>query len=254
MDTDLHKVIHSKNVLSNDHMQYFLYQILRGLKYIHSADVIHRDLKPPNLLVNENCDLKICDLGLARGVDNSAVLTEYVVTRWYRAPEVMVASEYSKQIDVWSVGCIFAELLGKKALFPGKDYISQMELIFSIIGTPSEEDMKTVTNENAFQFIRNLKPQKKVPFKSLYPKAHPDALDLLEKMLTFNPNKRITVDDALAHPYLASLSTEGDLKGDDNLCKAKFDFKFEDEVLDKKGLQRNFWKEIYHYRPWLKKE
>jgi serine/threonine protein kinase len=256
MDTDLHKVIYSKNTLSNEHIQYFVYQMLRGLKYIHSADVIHRDLKPPNLLVNENCDLKICDLGLARGVNDQVEMTEYVVTRWYRAPEVMCAAEYSKQIDVWSVGCILAELLGKKPLFPGQDYISQMELIFSIVGTPSDEDMKTVTNENAFQFIRKLKKQKRVPFEKLYPQATAECLDLLDKMLTFNPHKRITVEQALAHPYLSSLVTDRDLHSSDNVCKDKFDFTFEDKLQDdlsKSTLQKMFWEEIYNYRPHLKK-
>ena len=135
METDLHRIIYSKQKLSIDHVQYFIYQVLRGLKYIHSADVIHRDLKPSNLLVNSNCDLKICDFGLARGIHPShgegrggtMLLTEYVVTRWYRAPEIMLAChEYSKPIDIWSVGCIFAELILRKPYFPGDDYIDQV--------------------------------------------------------------------------------------------------------------------------------
>ena len=136
METDLHRIIYSKQKLSIDHAQYFIYQLLRGLKYIHSADVIHRDLKPSNLLVNSNCDLKICDFGLARGIGEkqtdcqggTMLLTEYVVTRWYRAPEIMLAChEYSKQIDMWSVGCIFAELIQRKPYFPGEDYIDQVQ-------------------------------------------------------------------------------------------------------------------------------
>jgi serine/threonine protein kinase len=108
MDTDLHYIIHSKQALTDDHIQYFIYQVLRGLKAIHSAKVLHRDLKPNNLLVNKNCDLKICDFGLARGVDDSRTqqLTEYVVTRWYRAPELLVENAtYDQGIDIWSVGC-----------------------------------------------------------------------------------------------------------------------------------------------------
>lgn len=138
METDLHRIIYSKQKLSIDHVQYFIYQVLRGLKYIHSADVIHRDLKPSNLLVNSNCDLKICDFGLARGVHQgfaaegrggTMLLTEYVVTRWYRAPEIMLAChEYSKPIDIWSVGCIFAELILRKPYFPGDDYIDQVRI------------------------------------------------------------------------------------------------------------------------------
>ena len=140
METDLYRIIYSKQSLSLDHVQYFIYQVLRALKYIHSANVLHRDLKPSNLLVNSNCDLKVCDFGLARGVLDSdqmrdtskqqVMLTEYVVTRWYRAPEIMLAChEYDKPVDVWSTGCILAELLARKPYFPGEDYIDQVSLL-----------------------------------------------------------------------------------------------------------------------------
>lgn len=144
METDLHRIIYSKQKLSIDHVQYFIYQVLRGLKYIHSCRVLHRDLKPSNLLVNSNCDLKICDFGLARGIpgdeqreaagrNGTLLLTEYVVTRWYRAPEIMLAChEYSYPIDVWSVGCIFAELVLRKPYFPGDDYIDQVRVCAAI--------------------------------------------------------------------------------------------------------------------------
>ena len=139
METDLYRIIYSKQSLSIDHVQYFIYQVLRALKYIHSANVLHRDLKPSNLLVNSNCDLKVCDFGLARGVFDSEqmnegerpLLTEYVVTRWYRAPEIMLAChEYDKPVDVWSTGCILAELLARKPYFPGEDYIDQVRSLF----------------------------------------------------------------------------------------------------------------------------
>lgn len=142
METDLYRIIYSKQSLSLDHVQYFIYQVLRALKYIHSANVLHRDLKPSNLLVNSNCDLKVCDFGLARGVFDSEqmkdsskrhLLTEYVVTRWYRAPEIMLAChEYDKPVDIWSTGCILAELLARKPFFPGEDYIDQVIIEFSV--------------------------------------------------------------------------------------------------------------------------
>jgi mitogen-activated protein kinase 3 len=117
-------------------LQYFLYQLLRGLKYIHSANVIHRDLKPSNLLLNANCDLKICDFGLARPNTENEFMTEYVVTRWYRAPELLLnSSDYTAAIDVWSVGCIFLELMNRKPLFPGKDHVHQMRLLTQVIET-----------------------------------------------------------------------------------------------------------------------
>jgi tRNA A-37 threonylcarbamoyl transferase component Bud32 len=154
METDLHRIIYSKQKLSIDHTQYFIYQVLRGLKYIHSCRVLHRDLKPSNLLVNSNCDLKICDFGLARGIardpndaahlgtsggqSGTMLLTEYVVTRWYRAPEIMLAChEYSYPIDVWSVGCIFAELILRKPYFPGDDYIDQVRVAVQCVSRKS---------------------------------------------------------------------------------------------------------------------
>ncbi|KAI7750932.1 hypothetical protein M8C21_031273 [Ambrosia artemisiifolia] len=133
MDTDLHQIIRSSQPLTNDHCQYFLYQILRGLKYIHSANVLHRDLKPSNLLLDANCDLKICDFGLARTTSETDFMTEYVVTRWYRAPELLLnCSEYTAAIDIWSVGCILMEIILREPLFPGKDYVQQLSLITQV--------------------------------------------------------------------------------------------------------------------------
>jgi serine/threonine protein kinase len=116
---------------------------------MHSANVIHRDLKPSNILLNKQCDVKICDLGLGRGYkEEEEAKTEYVVTRWYRAPEVILnASEYTKAIDIWSVGCILAELLGRTALFPGENYLDQIQRIISVLGTPGHEDMSYIGNE-----------------------------------------------------------------------------------------------------------
>jgi mitogen-activated protein kinase 1/3 len=206
METDLHKLLKTQTI-SNEHVCYFLYQILRGLKYIHSANVLHRDLKPSNLLLNTNCDLKICDFGLARIADpdhdHTGFLTEYVATRWYRAPEIMLNSKgYNKSIDVWSVGCILAEMLNNKPLFPGKHYLDQLNHILNIIGSPSDEDLNCIQNDRARLYLVNLARKPKVPFERMFPNADPLALDLLEKMLTFNPNKRITVEEALAHEYL----------------------------------------------------
>lgn len=103
------------------------------MKYIHSANVIHRDLKPSNLLLNANCDLRICDFGLARPTAENEFMTEYVVTRWYRAPELLLNStDYTAAIDVWSVGCIFMELMNKQPLFPGRDHVHQMRLLTEV--------------------------------------------------------------------------------------------------------------------------
>jgi len=212
MDTDLHYVIHSKQPLSEAHTRYFLYQILSGMRSVHARNVLHRDLKPGNVLVNKNCDVKICDFGLARGMADSGEaekqrdMTEYVVTRWYRAPELLVDNPgYSTAIDVWAVGCIFAEMIGRKALFPGTDYLDQLRRIIDVLGTPSDDDLAFMTNEQAVAFLRSLPLRPGKRWEELFPDVSPQAAELLSMMLTFNPADRCTMEDALMSRYLAPL-------------------------------------------------
>ncbi|KAK6125653.1 hypothetical protein DH2020_040602 [Rehmannia glutinosa] len=157
MDTDLHQLIRSPQPLSNDHCRFFIFQLLRGLKYLHSANILHRDLKPGNLLVNANCDLKICDFGLARtGCDNGEIMTEYVVTRWYRAPEILVSCDnYGPSVDMWSVGCILAEILGRKPIFQGTSSLHQLKLIVTVLGSQSEADLEFIDKPKAKMFSYN---------------------------------------------------------------------------------------------------
>jgi serine/threonine protein kinase len=141
-------------------------QILRGLKYIHSADVLHRDLKPGNLLLNASCDLKICDFGLARTREAPTNMTEYVVTRWYRPPELFLqgSESYTTAIDIWSVGCIIGEMLGRRPLCAGESYPEQLKLIIKLIGMPTEEEMKYLENERERDYLRQHYGKYKVTF------------------------------------------------------------------------------------------
>ncbi|TPX68653.1 hypothetical protein CcCBS67573_g07108 [Chytriomyces confervae] len=186
MEADLHQIIYSDQSLSDPHLQYFMYQLCRGLKYIHSANVLHRDLKPSNLLVNADCELKICDFGLARGLaggaEDSGFLTEYVATRWYRAPEII---------------------------------------------------MVPVTRKSQV-YIRSLPKKIKIPWNYLFPHATPEALAFLEELLKFDPSKRMTVEQALAHPYLEAYHN---LECEPSHPHA-FDFGFEslDSIEDMKGV------------------
>ncbi|KAJ1742470.1 mitogen activated protein kinase [Coemansia sp. RSA 989] len=229
MEADLQLIIRSGQPLTDPHYQYFLYQVCRGLKYIHSAGVLHRDLKPSNLLVNANCSLRICDFGLARGLaetpeGNIGFMTEYVATRWYRAPEIMLSFlSYTKAIDIWSVGCIFAELLGGKPLFKGRDYVDQLNQILQILGTPDDATLSRIGSERAQMYIRSLPYMPKVPWEHIFPNATPLALDLLERLLDFDPSTRITIDEILAHPYLKAYhNPEGEIS-----CPVSCDMSFE---------------------------
>lgn len=255
MDTDLHQIITSDQPLSDEHCQYFTYQILKALKHIHSASVLHRDLKPSNILVNGNCDLKICDFGLARVADpmeDSQNLTIYVATRWYRAPEIILSGgDYSKSVDMWSVGCIIAEILGRKPLFPGRDYMHQLGLVINVIGSPSAADLEHIHAERARRFIETrLSKIEPVNLADLFPQATPVLLDLLSRMLIFNPKRRITVEDALAHPYLENLHDPED----EPVCSRVFNFEFDQEnvELDKSALRRLIWEEMLVYHPDLR--
>jgi serine/threonine protein kinase len=142
MDTDLAEIIKSGHILSGQHLKYFTFQLLQALKYMHAAHIVHRDLKPRNLLINKDCTLKVADFGLARiyNDDNSstiAAMTEYVTTRWYRAPEVLVGwGKYGSAVDMWSTGCILAELINREPILPGKECWHQLSLICQLLGKP----------------------------------------------------------------------------------------------------------------------
>ncbi|KAF7244321.1 Serine/threonine-protein kinase NLK [Varanus komodoensis] len=193
-----------------------------GLKYLHSAGILHRDIKPGNLLVNSNCVLKICDFGLARveELDESRHMTQEVVTQYYRAPEILMGSRhYSSAIDVWSVGCIFAELLGRRILFQAQSPIQQLDLITDLLGTPSLEAMRTACEGAKAHILRGPHKQPSLPvLYTLSSQATHEAVHLLCRMLVFDPSKRISAKDALAHPYL----DEGRLRYHTCMCKCCF--------------------------------
>ncbi|KAL8136651.1 hypothetical protein V2J09_002652 [Rumex salicifolius] len=251
MDTDLHQIIRSNQDLTDDHCQYFLYQILRGLKYIHSAHVLHRDLKPSNLLLNANCDVKICDFGLARTTSETDFMTEYVVTRWYRAPELLLnCSEYTAAIDIWSVGCIMMEIVRREPLFPGKDYVQQLGLINELLGSPEDSDLGFLRSDNAKRYVKQLPHVPKESFLQKFPNVSPVALDLAEKMLVFDPRKRITVEEALNHPYLCGLHEINE----EPVCPSHFVFDFEQSSLDEDDIKELIWKETLKFNPETKME
>ncbi|KAF8379575.1 hypothetical protein HHK36_029016 [Tetracentron sinense] len=246
MDSDLHQIIRSNQGLTDDHCQYFLYQLLRGLKYVHSANVLHRDLKPSNLLLNANCDLKIGDFGLARTTSETDFMTEYVVTRWYRAPELLLnCSEYTAAIDIWSVGCILGEIMTREPLFPGRDYVHQLRLITELLGSPDDSSLGFLRSDNARRYVRQLPQYPKQQISARFPNMSPGVVNLLEKMLVFDPNKRITVDEALCHPYLSSLHDIND----EPVCPMPFSFDFEQPSFTEDNIKELIWRESVKYNP-----
>lgn len=248
MDTDLHQVISSSQPLTDDHLQYFTYQILRALRHIHGANVLHRDLKPSNILLSGSCDLKICDFGLARVVDDYHVnLTAYVATRYYRAPELLLSdTEYTKAVDMWSVGCILGEMVLRRPLFPGSDHIQQLQLITDLTGSPSEAEVAAISSQQARQFVlRDLMNKPAKPMHDVFPEASPLLQELLGKMLVLNPNTRITVDQALQHPYLESLRS----LDEEPEYGTPFRFEFDESPnVERETLKRGIWQEAQLYR------
>jgi len=231
METDLYAVIRA-NILEDIHKQYIIYQLLKALKYLHTGGLIHRDIKPSNLLLNSECLTKLCDFGLARAdfgsQDNSdkPVLTDYVATRWYRAPEILLGStQYTKGVDMWSVGCIIGELLHGKPMFPGTSTMDQLARITQLSGMPSKEDINGIASPFAQTMMESIPRVKGQDLGTLYPKASPEAIDMMKKLLAFNPNKRMSVEEALRHPFVEQFHDESDeprctkslkLKIDDN--------------------------------------
>jgi mitogen-activated protein kinase 15 len=199
MDTDLHAVIRA-NILEDIHKQYIIYQVLKCLKYMHSANLLHRDLKPSNLLLNSECHVKVADYGLARSLDTkepdqTPILTDYVATRWYRAPEILLGSnKYTKGVDMWSLGCILAELLLGKPVFPGTSTLNQLDRVMELIGRPTQDDIDAIDCPLAQTMLESLPPTKPKRLRDVFPTASDEALDLLKSLLHFNPHKRLTAD------------------------------------------------------------
>eukprot|EP01062_Namystynia_karyoxenos_P036423 TRINITY_DN2652_c0_g4_i1.p1 TRINITY_DN2652_c0_g4~~TRINITY_DN2652_c0_g4_i1.p1 ORF type:complete len:447 (+),score=172.01 TRINITY_DN2652_c0_g4_i1:185-1342(+) len=247
MDTDLHQVVRSRQPLTEAHRQYFVYQIFKALAFMHSRNVIHRDIKPGNLLLSRDCTLKVCDFGLARGgveaLSHSGLdLTDYVVTRWYRPPEMLMMASYAGGIDLWSTGCVLGELVLRKALFPGRDYIHQLTLITDLLGVP-EPGAIAATSAEAKQFVRNMKPKNvEGALRAKLSEATPACFDLITKLLVFDPHKRLSAVAAMRHEYCAEFYDDADMPTDEPFEEP--DWSFDHSSVQEGALRKALWAEM----------
>eukprot|EP00919_Chromeraceae_sp_WS-2016_P073639 GHVR01174145.1.p1 GENE.GHVR01174145.1~~GHVR01174145.1.p1 ORF type:complete len:441 (+),score=78.27 GHVR01174145.1:52-1323(+) len=300
-DSDLKKLFRTPVHLTELHIKTLLYNLLVGVKYIHSRGIYHRDLKPANCLVNQDCSVKICDFGLARTVDQSPPLPEsprdgenvpvvpatknikrqltgHVVTRWYRAPELILLQEnYTAAIDVWSVGCVFAEMLNmtrenvpyhtdRGPLFPGSscfplspdkkhatDYKfhtrgtkDQLQMIFNILGTPTPEDALFLEKSDAKKYVSLFQTRPPIHLSKKFPASSTEAVDLLQQMLVFVPSKRITVEAALEHSFFKEVRSAPLERMSQERLRVPFD---DWEHMDEQQLRKSFLREIARHHP-----
>uniref|UniRef100_A0A5S6QUL0 Stress-activated protein kinase JNK n=1 Tax=Trichuris muris TaxID=70415 RepID=A0A5S6QUL0_TRIMR len=253
MDANLCQVI--QMVLDHERMSYLLYQMLCGIRHLHAAGIIHRDLKPSNIVVKSDCSLKILDFGLARSAGNSFMMTPYVVTRYYRAPEVILGMGYKENVDIWSVGCIFGEMIRGNVLFPGTDHIDQWSKIIEQLGTPSQDFMRRL-QPTVRHFVENRNKHAGFAFDRLFPDrlfppnssdvrlSADQARDLLCKMLVIDPEKRISVDDALQHPYVHVWFDEAEVHAPP---PAKYDHTIDEQEHSVEQWKELIFKEIMEY-------
>eukprot|EP00177_Eucheuma_denticulatum_P004765 GFKZ01008660.1.p1 GENE.GFKZ01008660.1~~GFKZ01008660.1.p1 ORF type:complete len:499 (-),score=72.75 GFKZ01008660.1:1502-2890(-) len=262
MPCDLSRVILSSAPLNSANIKYLMFQLLRGIQYLHTAGVLHRDLKPSNILVDDRCSLKICDFGLARAAfraenDSDMVLwTNYVATRWYRAPELIMphSNNYGPAIDVWSAGCIFAEMLLRKPLLSGDNELDQLRRITEFTGTPSLDVISRLRNPKAQQYLKTIKPRPGADISAIFPPdSDPQALHLIKAMLEFDPEKRISAHDALMTEYFKEWRDPlGFGPRPQRLSEKEFDFEKRMGMTDQDGLayiRRELLEEILCYHP-----
>ncbi|XP_040577683.1 mitogen-activated protein kinase 15 [Lepeophtheirus salmonis] len=210
MSTDLHHVIRKGNILRDIHKEYIMYQLFQATAYIHSGNVIHRDQKPSNILLDSECRCKIADFGLARSLssteleENQDCLTDYVATRWYRAPEILLGyQKYTKGVDMWSLGCILGEMIIGKPLFPGKSTMDQIEHIARLLGNSQLLKLKKICSSQTAQLVGKMISKHSVSkWSSTIKEKYPEGIDLLQKLLLVTPDDRITAPEAIKHKYV----------------------------------------------------
>ncbi|XP_022804057.1 stress-activated protein kinase JNK-like isoform X2 [Stylophora pistillata] len=250
MDASLVQVIQMD--LDHERLSYLMYQMLCGVKHLHDAGIIHRDLKPSNIVVKSDCSLKILDFGLARTAGAAFMMTPYVVTRYYRAPEVILGMGYSENVDVWSVGCILGEMIRGSVMFPGTDHIDQWNKVTELLGTPSESFLSQL-QPSVRMYCSSRPKQPGFSFEDLFPddlfppgnKTKADECrDLLSKMLVVDRSQRISVIEALHHPYIHVWYERSEVE---SIIPSKYDHSVDEKELTVEDWKRTIYQEVISY-------
>lgn len=204
---------------------------------MHSKGIVHRDLKPSNILIDHLSNTLIADFGLVRKIDthvedNPDEMTNYVASRWYRAPEILLgSSNYGEKVDMWSVGCILAELMLTRPLFEGSSTLDQLEKIFEFLGRPSMRDIKDIDSPQAQSIVAAIKVSYQRSLEELFQQKESDAIDLIKKLLVIDPKKRLSALDALDHPYIQSLNLKNQIQRSDFEVETYVMMEFQDNSL-----------------------
>ncbi|KAA0174570.1 hypothetical protein FNF27_03945 [Cafeteria roenbergensis] len=201
MHCNLYELIKGKRqYLPEATVKTLVYQLLRSIDHMHRNGIFHRDIKPENVLLTNDDTVKLADFGSCRGIYSKQPYTEYISTRWYRAPECLLTDGYyGYKMDIWGIGCVIFELLALFPLFPGKDEADQVRKVHDILGTPHPEVLRKFRKQGSHADL-NFPPQHGSGIKRLLPHCSPQAVDLIQQMLAYDPEERITARSAMRHP------------------------------------------------------
>nr|CCA19145.1 serine/threonine protein kinase putative [Albugo laibachii Nc14] len=207
MECNLYELIRGRRQFLNPELiQSLMYQLVISLDHMHRKGIFHRDIKPENILIEQAEKLKLADFGSCRGIYSKQPYTEYISTRWYRAPEcILTDGYYGPAMDVWGAGCVFFEITSLQALFPGSNELDQLHRIHRILGSPSQNVLQVFQSQKAAHIEFDFAHQEGTSLSSLVPHASADAIDLMAKMLVYDPNKRLSAREVLQHAYFRQL-------------------------------------------------